>query len=83
MDLATAVGRLEAAGTEQNRTVYRRHGARDPLWGVSFAVLDRLATMPKFVRDYVIVHVGYALAKLDPAEAARTLKLFAETGQAA
>ncbi len=33
--------------------------------------------------DYVIVHVGYALAKLDPAEAARTLKLFAETGQAA
>lgn len=43
MDLATAVGRLEAAGTEQNRKVYRRHGAREPLSGVSFAVLDRLA----------------------------------------
>ena len=28
--------------------------------------------------DYVIVHVGYALAKLDEAEAARTLELFAE-----
>lgn len=28
--------------------------------------------------DYVIVHVGYALQKLDPAEAARTLALFAE-----
>ena len=27
--------------------------------------------------DYVIVHVGYALQKLDPAEAARTLALFA------
>jgi hydrogenase expression/formation protein HypC len=28
--------------------------------------------------DYVIVHVGYALNKLDPEEAARTLALFAE-----
>ncbi len=27
--------------------------------------------------DYVIVHVGYALQKLDPAEAERTLELFA------
>jgi hydrogenase expression/formation protein HypC len=32
--------------------------------------------------DYVIVHVGYALQKLDPAEAARTLALFAEAGAA-
>jgi hydrogenase expression/formation protein HypC len=30
--------------------------------------------------DYVIVHVGYALQKLDPAEAERTLTLFAESG---
>jgi hydrogenase expression/formation protein HypC len=30
--------------------------------------------------DYVIVHVGYALQKLDPAEAERTLRLFAEAG---
>lgn len=28
--------------------------------------------------DYVIVHVGYALSRLDPEEAARTLALFAE-----
>lgn len=28
--------------------------------------------------DYVIVHVGYALQKLDPEEAERTLALFAE-----
>ncbi len=27
--------------------------------------------------DYVILHVGYALSKLDPEEAARTLALFA------
>lgn len=34
------------------------------------------------VGDYVIVHVGYALTKLDPAEAERTLALFAEMGEA-
>lgn len=33
------------------------------------------------VGDYVIVHVGYALNKLDPEEAAKTLALFAELGE--
>jgi hydrogenase expression/formation protein HypC len=33
--------------------------------------------------DYVIVHVGYALTRLDPEEAAKTLALFAEMGQLA
>ena len=35
------------------------------------------------VGDYVIVHVGYALTRLDPEEADRTLALFAELGDAA
>jgi hydrogenase expression/formation protein HypC len=30
--------------------------------------------------DYVIVHVGYALTRLDPDEAERTLALFADAG---
>ena len=30
------------------------------------------------VDDYVIVHVGYALNKIDPDEAERTLQLFAQ-----
>jgi hydrogenase expression/formation protein HypC len=30
--------------------------------------------------DYVILHVGYALSRLDPDEAARTLALFATAG---
>lgn len=30
------------------------------------------------VGDYVIMHVGYALNKIDPEEAAKTLALFAE-----
>ena len=37
-----------------------------------------LAYVPEAnVGDYVIVHVGYALQKLDPEEAAKTLALFA------
>lgn len=32
------------------------------------------------VGDYVIVHVGYALTRLDPAEAERTLATFAAAG---
>jgi hydrogenase expression/formation protein HypC len=38
-----------------------------------------LALVPEAqVGDYVIVHVGYALTRLDPAEAQRTLSLFAQ-----
>jgi len=32
------------------------------------------------VGDYVIVHVGFALSKLDPAEAEETLRLLGEMG---
>jgi hydrogenase expression/formation protein HypC len=42
---------------------------------VSLALVDGVA-----VGDYVILHVGYALTKLDPAEAEKTLALFAEAG---
>ena len=42
---------------------------------ISLALVDDVA-----VGDYVIVHVGYALTKLDPEEAESTLKLFAEAG---
>ena len=35
------------------------------------------------VGNYVIVHAGFALQKLDPEEAAQTLALFAEIGGAA
>ncbi len=42
---------------------------------ISLALVDGVA-----VEDYVIVHVGYALAKLDRAEAEHTLALLAEVG---
>jgi hydrogenase expression/formation protein HypC len=44
---------------------------------ISLALLDGVQ-----VGDYVILHVGYALSRLDPAEAARTLELFAQAGAA-
>ncbi len=42
---------------------------------VSLALLEQAA-----VGDYVIVHVGYALNRIDPDEAEKTLRLFAEMG---
>jgi hydrogenase expression/formation protein HypC len=43
---------------------------------ISLALVEDTA-----VGDYVIVHVGYALQKLDEAEAERTLAAFAEMGE--
>ena len=40
---------------------------------ISLALLDGVQ-----VGDYVILHVGYALSKLDPEEAERTLALYSE-----
>jgi hydrogenase expression/formation protein HypC len=39
---------------------------------ISLALVESVAA-----GDYVIVHVGYALQKLDPGEAQKTLELFA------
>jgi len=44
---------------------------------INVALIEDLA-----VGDYVILHVGYALNKIDPAEAAKTLALFAELDSA-
>jgi len=45
---------------------------------VSLALVDDVR-----IGDYVLVHVGYALNKISPAEAARTLQLIAEAGESA
>jgi 3-methyladenine DNA glycosylase AlkD len=42
MTLAQAMATLEQAGSEQTRKIYRRHGAAEPLFGVSFAMLQSL-----------------------------------------
>jgi hydrogenase expression/formation protein HypC len=45
---------------------------------ISLALVEGVA-----VGDYVILHVGYALTRLDPQEAERTLATFAAAGLAA
>ena len=45
---------------------------------ISTALVDDLQ-----IGDYVIVHVGYALNRLDPEEAAETLRLIAEFSEMA
>ena len=42
---------------------------------VSLALVEDVS-----VGDYVIVHVGYALTRLDPEEAEKTLAVMAEAG---
>ncbi len=45
---------------------------------VSTALIDDVK-----VGDYVVLHVGYALAKIDPEEAQRTIELLNAVGAAA
>ncbi|AVT75082.1 hydrogenase assembly protein HupF [Rhodopseudomonas palustris] len=45
---------------------------------VSVALVEGVA-----VGDYVVVHVGFALTRIDPDEAKQTLALLAEMGQSA
>jgi 3-methyladenine DNA glycosylase AlkD len=42
MSFAEAMAALERAGSEQTKRIYRRHGASEPLFGVSFAALKTL-----------------------------------------
>lgn len=51
--------------------------AKVTLDGISKIISTALVDDVK-VGDYVILHVGYALAKIDPAEAERTLALIRE-----
>lgn len=46
---------LEEVGTEQNRKVYKRHGAKEPLFGVSFANLNKLKKEMKKDCDLAVV----------------------------
>jgi len=42
---------------------------------ISLALLEEVV-----VGDYVLLHVGYALSRISPEEAQKTLELFAEAG---
>ena len=67
MCLAIPVRVMELRG--QDRAIVDLDGVRKE---ISLALLDGVN-----VGDYVILHVGYALSRLDPEEAQKTLALFA------
>ncbi len=52
-------------------------GVRRPV-NISFVLDDRPAE--ECVGDWVLVHVGFAMSRIDAAEAARTLELLEELG---
>jgi len=47
-------------------------------FGVKRKVSTMLLNEPLKVGDYVLVHVGFAMEKVDPLEAQKTLELFKE-----
>lgn len=63
MELDRALRELEAAGTEQNRKVYRAHGAKDPMFGVSFKKLDELKKA--IVVDHALAEALWATGNTD------------------
>ncbi len=71
--MCLAIPALVVEILEQEQAIVDMGGVRKP---ISTALLDEVA-----VGDYVIVHVGFALSRLDPEEAAETLKLFAEMAE--
>ncbi len=66
----------------QVKQIYEQHGAR--MGKVNFGGIVKdvcLEYVPELVvGDYTIVHVGFALTKIDEASAQETLKLFHEMG---
>ncbi|MEB9685479.1 DNA alkylation repair protein [Bacillus thuringiensis serovar pingluonsis] len=55
MLLEEVMQQLEEYGTEQNRKTYKNHGAKEPLFGVSFANLKLLKKKIKKDHDLAIV----------------------------
>jgi len=47
-------------------------------FGVKRKVSTMLLNEPLQVGDYVLIHVGFAMEKIDPEEAKKTLELFKE-----
>jgi hydrogenase expression/formation protein HypC len=72
--MCLAIPALVAEILENDMAVVDVGGVRKT---ISLALVDGVAA-----GDYVIVHVGYALNRLDPEEAAKTLALFAEITEA-
>ena len=63
LDLASAMSKLEALGTEQSRKTYRNHGAQEPLFGVTLRDMKPLAK--KIKKDHALAMELYATGNYD------------------
>lgn len=71
--MCLAIPALVEQLTEADSAIINLGGVRK---GISLSLVEDVAA-----GDYVIVHTGYALQKLDQEEAAHTLALFAEMSE--
>ena len=65
--------RISAISDDQQSATVTLYGIQKE---ISLAMVEEIQ-----VGDYVLLHVGYALSKVDEAEAKKTLALFAEMDQ--
>jgi hypothetical protein len=65
MDFETVMRELEALGTEQNKKIYKNHGAHEPLFGVATGAMKPLAK--KIKKDYELSMKLYATDNYDAA----------------
>lgn len=63
MNYLEVMRKLKALGTEQNRKIYKRHGAGEKLFGVSFANLNKLKKQIK--TDHVLASKLWATRNAD------------------
>lgn len=63
MDVRSALAQLEAAGTEKNRNIYRRHGAGENQYGVAFKDLRAMAK--RIGRDQALARALWATGNTD------------------
>jgi 3-methyladenine DNA glycosylase AlkD len=63
MNFNETMRELESLGTEQNRKIWRRHGAPEPMFGVSFANLGKLQKRIK--KDHALAQALWASGNVD------------------
>ena len=71
---------VEIDGANSKMAVVDVGGVRRPI-NISFIATDGCAPS-SHVGEWVLVHVGFAMSRIDEAEAARTLALLHELGEA-
>lgn len=63
METTQVLQTLAEAGTDQNRKIYARHGAKEPMYGVSFAFLGTLRKQIK--KDHPLAQALWATGNYD------------------